>query len=387
MTRPSLLCVDDEPQLLEGLQLNLRKRFEVVTAPSGAAGLELLAGGLTPAVIVSDMRMPGMDGATFLFRARTASPDAVRVLLTGQTDLTAAIAAVNDGGIFRFLVKPCPFPTLVTALDAAVAQHDLITAERVLLTQTLHGCVKMLTEVLALTDPIAFGRATRIKRRVTELTGQLGLVDRWELEVAAMLSQLGAITLPAETAEKLYFAKPLSPDEHKMVARLPAVTEQLLSNIPRLDGVRAILATYPRAGGLDPDRGRVEEAAAILRAAIDFDALEAQGSTIEVALEALRSRGDRYAPPVLAALEALLGASRQVAIKELPLASLQAGMLLAEDLKRVDGMLLLARGVEITLSLIEHIRNFRPGTIREPVRVVVRVDGGLATGAPVKLAR
>lgn len=387
MTRPTILCVDDEPQLLEGLQLSLRKRFEVITAPNGVIGLVRLAGGAKPAVIVSDMRMPGIDGAAFLARARIACPEAVRVLLTGAADLSAAIAAVNDGGIFRFLVKPCPYSTLVGALEAAVAQHDLIVAERVLLTETLHGCVKMLTEVLALTNPIAFGRATRIKRRVSELAAELGLDDRWELEVAAMLSQLGAITLPPETAEKVYFGRPLTTNEQKMVARMPIVTEQLLGNIPRLDGVRAILATYPRTVNAAPGGTRVDDAVAILRVALDFDAIEAQGSTVEIALESLRSRGDRYAPAVLAALQAVIGAGPHVMIKELPLAGLYPGMMLAEDLQRVDGMLILTRGVEITLSLIERIRNFRPGTVREPVRIVVRVDGGLGTAAAVKVAQ
>src|SRR5207237_77668 len=83
--------------------------------------------------------------------------------------------------------------------QAALEQHHLITAERVLLEQTLHGCVKMLVDVLSLTNPIAFGRANRIKRLVADIAERLQLQERWQLEVAAMLSQLGAITLPAET--------------------------------------------------------------------------------------------------------------------------------------------------------------------------------------------
>jgi response regulator RpfG family c-di-GMP phosphodiesterase len=144
------------------------------------------------AVIMSDMRMPGMDGATFLARARQVAPDAVRMLLTGQADVDAAAAAINEGQIFRFLTKPCPPPMLLAAFASAVEQHELITAERVLLEQTLHGSIKTLTDVLALVSPTSFGRATRIKQLVSDLAERLAIRERWQVEVAAMYRSLAA---------------------------------------------------------------------------------------------------------------------------------------------------------------------------------------------------
>ncbi|HYU15650.1 MAG TPA: response regulator, partial [Candidatus Acidoferrum sp.] len=128
--RPRILCVDDEPNVLEGLSLHLRRRHEVWTATSGADALALLARDGPPEVIISDMRMPGMDGAVFLSKARQLYPETVRLLLTGQTDLMSAVSAVNQGQIFRFLSKPCPAPFMVQAVTAAVEQHRLIQAER-----------------------------------------------------------------------------------------------------------------------------------------------------------------------------------------------------------------------------------------------------------------
>ncbi len=376
--KPRVLFVDDEVQVLESMAVNLRRRFTVATATSGAAALAQLAEGPAPSAIISDMKMPGMDGATFLAAARTVVPDAMRVLLTGKADITSAIAAINDGQIFRFLTKPCALPALITTLDAAVTQHRLITAERVLLEETVHGCVKTLTEVLALTNPVAFGRATRIKHRVAEIATALALRERWQIEVAAMLSQLGAIALPAATAEKLYFGKPLSAEEQAMVARVPAVTEQLLGNIPRLEEVRGILAAYQRAARIetDPMRAKIEYGAAILRAALDFDTLVAQGSSSEVAIAALRSRGERHDAGVLGALAAMHGGGRPVEIVEVRVASLRVGMVLADDVKRTDGLLILAHGVEITASFIAHMKNYPHGTVREPMRVIVRPERG-----------
>ncbi len=379
MEKPRILCVDDEPMVLDGLKANLFRKFDVSVATSGAAALAMLAAmPAMPVAIISDMRMPAMDGATFLTKARGVAPTAVRLLLTGQTDMSAAIAAVNEGQIFRFLTKPCPAASLIAALDAAVDQHRLITAEQVLLEQTLHGCIKAMTDILSLTSPLAFGRATRIRQRVSGLLDQLAIKDRWQADVAAMLSQLGAITLPPEVAEKLYHGQPLGLDEQKMVARVPVVTEQLLGNIPRLESVRAILAAYPRP----PNRATQADGtttfrdAAILRLAVDFDALEAQGTAAEAAVEILRSRAELYEPAILDALVVLHGNRAREMIKEIPLSGLQVGMVLAEDLMRTDGMLLLARGVEVAAGVIERMKNFRAGTVKEPIRVSIRDDGG-----------
>ena len=138
-----VLFVDDEPQVLDGIQRSLRKHIDVQTAASGADGLRLLAEAGPFALVVSDMRMPNMDGAQFLAKAREKSPDTVRMILSGQADLEATIAAVNEGHIYRFLSKPCPADKLLAAIEDGLNQHRLLTAEKVLLEQTLSGCVTM----------------------------------------------------------------------------------------------------------------------------------------------------------------------------------------------------------------------------------------------------
>lgn len=379
--RIKVLCVDDEKAVLDGLALNLRRRYEVLLAQSGADGLKLLEQSGPIAVVMSDMRMPGMDGAAFLARARQVQPDTVRLLLTGQADMSSAIAAINEGQIFRFLTKPCPPPTILAAIDAAAELNRLVTSERVLLEQTLHGSIKALTDILAITNPISFGRATRIKEIVTELGTKLELRDRWQLEVAAMLSQLGTIVLPHETVEKVYAGQPLDAEEQKMVARAPVVTEQLVRNIPRLETVAEVLAAHlkPRRGadalGNDPRKIHVELMAQCLRAAFDFDGYDSQGHTAAVALDSMRGRLDRYEPKVLDALAELRAggsASPRAGAREVFLSVLCVGMIFLDDVKTTNGMLLVARGFEVTQGFLERVRNLKPGTIKEPFRVVVR---------------
>jgi CheY-like chemotaxis protein len=384
---PKVLCVDDEKLVREGLTLHLRRRYQVLTADGGQQALDALQLDPSIAVIISDMRMPGMDGAAFLARSRTVAPHAIRLLLTGHTDTESAVKAVNDGQIFRFLTKPCPPATLLAAVEAAITQHRLVTAERVLLEQTLHGSIKALTDVLALTNPISFGRATRIKDLVSGLADKLGVAARWEVEVAAMLSQLWTITLPPETVERLYFGQALTVDEQKMVDRAPVVTDQLLRNIPRLEGVAEILAAQgrPRAGReaveAKPALGRIDLGAQLLRAAIDFDAFDTQGSPARLALETMRGRATRYGSAVLDALGELRGAEGpSLGVREIFLSVLCAGMVFVDDVKNRSGTLLVARGFEVTPSFLERLRNLPPGTVKEPLRVMLKTDRSGSSG-------
>jgi EAL domain-containing protein (putative c-di-GMP-specific phosphodiesterase class I) len=121
--RARILCVDDEASVLRGLALNLKRRYHVLTATSGSAALEQLKLDPRVDVIISDMRMPGMSGAEFLKASRALAPGAERILLTGETDLASAIAAINEGQIFRFLTKPCPTAALLSTIESALDQH------------------------------------------------------------------------------------------------------------------------------------------------------------------------------------------------------------------------------------------------------------------------
>jgi len=121
--RDKVLFVDDEVHVLDGFQRLLRQEYAVSTALGGYQGIATVQANGPYAVVVSDMRMPGMNGAEFLAQVRQKAPDSVRILLTGHADLDSAINAINRGNIFQFLTKPCTKAVLVDALDRAVAQY------------------------------------------------------------------------------------------------------------------------------------------------------------------------------------------------------------------------------------------------------------------------
>jgi response regulator RpfG family c-di-GMP phosphodiesterase len=378
LKRARILLVDDEPLVLEALGRQLRAHFDVTVTTEPEEAVNLVGSQGPYAVVVSDLRMPGMDGVALLSSIRNLSPDTVRVLLTAYADVDAAIAAVNEGNVFRFLSKPCPTGTFIRALEAAVEQYRLITAERVLLEQTLRTSLKTLTDILALVNPVAFGRALRTRKLISELATLERVSDPWQAEIAAMLAQIGWVTLPAETTSKLYHGAELSASEQAIVDNLSTVTEQLLANIPRLEPVREILQYQDKHyDGQGPPHNSIcgdaiPWGARALKAVSDFDVLESQGYSVEMALDTMRARPGWYDPAMLKAMAKLQGDKpHEATVTRLPLHGVQPGMVFAEDVKTRSGLLLIARGQEVTPSLVERIRNLELNSkINDPVLVI-----------------
>lgn len=125
-----ILFVDDETSALEGFQRILHGKFNTSTASSGGEGLVRIEKDGPFAVVISDMRMPGMDGADFLARVRQRAPHTVRMLLTGHADLHSAMEAVNRGNILHFLTKPCERDVLVAAINSGLDQYHSVMEEK-----------------------------------------------------------------------------------------------------------------------------------------------------------------------------------------------------------------------------------------------------------------
>jgi len=377
-----ILFVDDDTEILAAFQRQLRKRFHIETALGGREGLKAVMNRGPYAVIVSDLRMPGMDGIQFLSRSREIAPDSVRMMLTGYAELQTAIDAVNQGNIFRFLTKPCPQDLLVDVLAAGIKQYRLVTAERELLEKTLWGSIKVLTEVLGLLNPEAFGLSSRIKRYVREIALHMGVAGVWRLETAAMLSQIGCVILPDETLGKLYRGEELTKEEGHLMDMHPNIASDLLVNIPRMQEVAEIIAYQGKrfdGSGMPPDSRKGEDiplGARVLKVVLDFDILEASGTPKSEAFLQLKQRLGWYDPSVLAALEAVVGVDeKKYEIRVVKAQGLMENMILAEDVRTSEGILLISKGHEISRPLLQRLNNFaRISRIKEPIRVIVPLD-------------
>jgi len=369
MAKPRILCVDDEPSVLDGLRRNLRREFEVETALGGAEGLRALEASAFE-VVVSDYQMPEMSGAEFLGRVREGWPETTRVLLTGNADLDAAIATVNEGHVYRFLLKPCPKEVLIPALEAAVEFHRLVIAERVLLQDTLHGAVRLLTDALALVSPEGFGHCGSVALRARQVAEDVGVEEPWKVEMATLLAQVTLVTLPTETLEKLRSGDRLSEEERSMVERLPSVGSELLAPLPRIEDVCKLVEEQGPPWGADgePDPNR-STGAAVLRACIDAELLASQGAPFVSAIHSLKQKVGCYPEEVLTALEAHPPNDADQS-REIGLADVVPGMILLDPVETTDGRLLVAVGTTLAPATVQRIRNFRANTqLKEPIRV------------------
>jgi response regulator RpfG family c-di-GMP phosphodiesterase len=375
-----VLFVDDEPQVLEGIQRSLRKQVDLQTATSGAEGLRLLSEEGPFALVVSDMRMPSMNGAQFLAKVREQKPDTIRMILSGQADLQATITAVNEGHIYRFLSKPCAPEQLLAAIEDGLNQHRLITAEKVLLEQTLSGCVTMLIEILGMVSPAASSRASRLQRYTVGLAAALKLPDQWQWGLAAFVSQIGCVALPNAILSKVEAGQTLTDEERRLHESHPEVAGKLLASIPRLEEVAEIVTaqfgSLSFAGAPEDIRqwdvrsmGRL-----LLRTAAEFDRLTLGGVSGEAAAAALRGSKLGLPPAVIEALRSVAPASQEQVVKQIRLKDLSPGMILEEDLVSSKGIRLVPAGHEVTRSLIVRLNSIAAGVgVAEPFRARVPI--------------
>lgn len=363
MERPRILFVDDEENVLHGLARQVHDHYEAELVTSPLTGARLLGEAVSDdgagfAAVVSDMRMPEMDGRTLLRHALEVSPDTTRLLLTGYADLPTAISVVNESNVFRFLTKPCPAAELCSSLRAAVDQHRLLRGRRDLLEETLRGAVAALVETLAMAQPAVFARASRLGRLTRAVARRLRLPDAWQAEVAAQLGEIGLITLPPQALHMLDRGAHASPDVSRMLETLPGLADGVLSPIPRLEHVREIITVQQPVGRPDARRlAAASRAARVVQAVREFDVLVAQRNTAEIAVLLLRQRS-YHDIEVLDALDEVAGTARAREAREIDVSGLRAGQVLAADLVSGNGTLLVHRGHVLTDEVLARIRDF-----------------------------
>lgn len=383
-----ILFIDDDTNLLAAVERNLRQKFNLVTAAGGEAGLAKMAGEGPFAVVVADMQMPGMNGVQLLTEVQKRYPETVRLMLTGNADQHTAVEAVNRGHVFQFLTKPCPTEMLTLALQAGLRQYRLITAERELLEKTLNGSIKVLADVLSLIDPLAFGRGEALCGYMRAYVNSLNFENSWEFEMAAMLSQIGTVTIPPALLEKSRAGQELTQVEQDVLARVPKTGADLLANIPRLESVARIVlyqqkhydgSSFPAnvVHGEDIPIG-----ARILKVLIDLLELEAQKLSKDAALKLMQQRMGWYDPRVLDATFACFdiylpdisakSLGQPIAVKDL-----RVGQVVLADIQTESGKTLVMARSHITPVLLVRLANFAKfSPIQEPIYIEPQIETG-----------
>lgn len=373
-----ILFVDDEPRILDGYRRTLRKDFNIVCANSGKEALEILKSSSHFSVIVSDMQMPGMNGADLLHQVKNKYPLMVRMMLTGNADQKTAIDAINTADVYKFINKPCPPIEMAPILQSALKQIELHKVEQKILEDTVKGSIKALVSILSIVSPERFGRAATVRNYIVLCAKKLGIKSTWELEAMALLSQIGLITLPDSIIDLAVKEKKLSKSQQESYDKHPEIAAKLVSNIPRLGSIaRSILYQNKGFDGSGfPTDGisgkKIPLGARLLRPLLKMVAEESKGVSTIDAFFTLKSESDYYDSEILSVIESVVDSAAKMVIKDISVTQLNENMTIAQNIFSESGMLLIGRGQTVSLPLITRLHIFwKNQEIPEKVKVLI----------------
>ena len=410
----TLLFVDDEPGILSALRRLFRPHgYRILIAESGEQGLAILEENEVD-LVISDMRMPVMDGAAFLKQVRQRWPDITRILLTGYADITSTVSAINEGEIYRYIAKPWDDNEIITIVREAIERRRL-QSENIRLTELTrtqneelkslnasleqkvaertaelqkalsqvekaHGelkksfvtSVQVFTGLMELRSGTGANRLAGHGRRVADLArniaGRMKLSDSEAQNVmlAALLHDIGKLGLPDELLDKPFNS--MSAENRAQVMKHPVVGQNILMAIERFHDAAKLVRHHHESydGSGYPDRLSgiaIPQGARIISVANDYDALQI-GTLVQRPLkpaEALSflidNRGKRYDPAAVDALAQLLSESKKPEFSEVPLRTmhLKPGMIISRDLNHADGYMLLAKGSALNADIISQL--------------------------------
>ncbi len=432
IAQPTLLFVDDEPGILSALRRLFRPHgYRIFIAEGGAAGLEVLEKEQID-LVISDMRMPEMDGATFLKEVRARWPNVMRILLTGYADITSTVAAINQGEIYRYISKPWDDNEIVSIVAEAIehqnlkrenlrlssltqAQNDQLkelnasleqkVAERTAeLSQALsfveqtHSELKkaFLTSVQVFAGLVELrsgpagsqmsGHGRRVAEQARSVAQRLGLSDaeKQNIMLAGLLHDIGKLGLPDELLSKPF--NTLTPEQRTLVMKHPVIGQNILLGIDKFKEAAILVRhhheSYDGNGFPDHLAGiAIPQGSRILQVVNEYDSLII-GTLVQRPLkpaEALNflidNRGKRYDPAVVDAFATLLAETVKSGFTEIPLRTmhLKSGMLLSRDLMHRDGYLLLAKGTSLTAEIISQLVKME-GSEEQTLTVYIRQE-------------
>ncbi len=411
----TILLVDDEENILNSIYRLLRreKSYEILMAKSGAEGLEILkARSLQPiSLIVSDQRMPVMEGVEFLAKAKAISPDTARIMLTGYADINAVTAAVNKGEIFRYITKPWEDETLLGVIRQGIEQYELITERKQLLDLTrkqneelkdlnqnlekkvdertkevqqlykdlksnFYDTIRVFVNMMEHYDAFLGGHVKRVSILAERFAKFLGLSEKdvEEIEIAALLHDIGLVGIP-----KIILAKEmedLSHNELALIKQHPGLAQSILATIKNLHQVGVVIRSHHERcdGSGYPDGLRVEEIpynSRILAICDTFDGIANQRSKDKggegAALYHIKNNrrpvvrdgtSMLFDPELVNQFIQFMAKGKREDEIEWALHELKEGMVTAREVVTESGMMLVSKGIVLSSALIDRLMSF-----------------------------
>ncbi|TCK09115.1 response regulator [Marinobacterium mangrovicola] len=353
----TVLIVDDTATNVSLLNAILKPQFKTKIATSGAKALSLARAKPGPDLILLDIMMPEIDGYEVCktLKSSAATRDIPIIFVTALGEVKDETKGLNLGAV-DYITKPFSPPVVLarvrTHLDLSDTRKKLSDS----LQKTLLGSVRILTDLLAVSNPEAFSRALRLKSIVHDLAGRLGTKDAWKYEVAASLSQLGCMFLPPELMYKINNHLALSESELALYRTYPQRSCELLSNIPHLEESAEIIRRLKLFESVElfDFHGDKVVGNALLQGAIYFDEQLGQGQEPDEIIESMRPH---FPAPMMNSLQQINAEAKDDAPAEVALRDLGEGMVLAEDLISDTGSVIVPKGATLTDTIVRKLKS------------------------------
>lgn len=373
-----ILMIDDEYDVLSAYKRNLRKDFIVSIAGSGNEALQILSDSEEFAAVITDFRMPGMNGIELLEKVQRLYPDTIRIIITGHADLQLAMDAVNKGNIFRFLTKPVPTEDLISIIKDSVEFFRLKKSEKELLNNTFKGVINIFIELMQQVHPYAFNQIKRSRELGKKIAEDMAYKINWEFDITFLLSKIGFIAMPADAVEKYLEGMPLDKSEEKIINTYPEIGFSLLNKIPRLENIAEAIKyqniNFDGSNAFEDKKCKenLPFLARVIKVVNDYDFYLQQLKDSQEALFKLQENNKYYDPKILDALSVIATSTKiNHPILSIGYRQLKIGMLLIKDVKDEKGNLLLRKGTEITdLLLMRLLHAAKIREIQEPLLVI-----------------
>lgn len=245
--KQTILLVDDEENNLQLLKRTLRGTYNIITATNGLEALDIIEHeGDSISLIVSDQKMPEMQGTEFLKMVSDTHPNIVKILLTGHSDTDIIIDAINECQLYQYILKPFEPEELKVSIKNGLKKFEL-SAHKALILKDLkelfYKTIKSISFALDAKDPYTHGHSLRVTLYSLILAKELDLDDQdlEEIETAGLLHDIGKIGIPQSI-----LCKPgkLTDEEFEVMKSHPVQGEKMVVNIKKLKIIANWLRTH-----------------------------------------------------------------------------------------------------------------------------------------------
>ncbi|MCC6221616.1 MAG: response regulator [Deltaproteobacteria bacterium] len=379
-----VLIVDDAPNILSAYKRELKDTFEVVTALSGEQGLRKVIQEEAFSVVIADAAMPGIDGFEFLDKLKELSPGTVRIMLTGDPSQKLAVRALNEGGIFQFLTKPCSAETLFETIRKGVIQYNKNLKTGDVLRATHNGIVELLGQLLMHLNPFSGDRLSAVKKITLQLMEHIlpGKNDLSEIQIACDLLEVGMLALPSSLRHKISSAEALTKDDETVLTTHPRLGSELLKRIPSFDCIAEYVYLQDKGfdgSGFPTDSisgSTIPFEARLIKVAKDIVKHKKEGALGHAAIEQLEKNSAQYDPEILFAAATLFGKKAENVANDdqilvISLEEVRVGYITVLDIRAVDNSIVIPAGSSINDVLMERLINYATLVgVKEPISVL-----------------